>query len=90
MRSRYTAYALGNQAWLQETWHPATRGADLDIGAPVKWFRLQILDTERGGPDDDEGIVEFVAHYKVSGRAQKLRERSRFKRLDGRWYYVGG
>jgi SEC-C motif-containing protein len=34
--------------------------------------------------------VEFVARYKVNGRAFKLQETRRFVKEDGRWYYVDG
>jgi len=34
--------------------------------------------------------VEFVARYKVGGRAFRLHETSRFTREDGRWYYIDG
>ncbi|MBS0554808.1 MAG: hypothetical protein JSS47_20145, partial [Proteobacteria bacterium] len=33
---------------------------------------------------------EFVARFRVGGRAQRLHETSRFVREDGRWYYVDG
>lgn len=89
MRSRFTAYSLGDGDWLRDTWHPATRRSDVGIDASIKWTRLEIVAVEAGGPDDTKGIVEFIAHYKVRGRAQRLHERSRFQRRDG-WYYVAG
>ncbi|MFZ0789698.1 MAG: YchJ family protein [Chromatiaceae bacterium] len=90
MRSRYTAYTQGNADWLRETWHPATRPVSLDLDEPVRWIGLEIVATESGGPHDDRGMVEFVARYKAGGRAQRIQERSRFERLDGRWCYVDG
>ncbi len=90
MRSRYTAYAQRNAAWLWETWHPQTRPSRLDLGESVRWIGLKIVATEAGGPDDDRGTVEFVARYKVGGRAHRVHERSRFERIDGRWCYVDG
>ena len=36
----------------------------------------------------DSAIVEFVARYKIGGRAQRLEETSRFVFEDGRWVYV--
>ncbi len=38
----------------------------------------------------DHAIVEFVARFRVGGRAQRLHERSRFAREQDRWYYVAG
>ena len=40
--------------------------------------------------DPDRDTVEFVARYKVNGRAQRLHEVSRFVREDGRWFYLDG
>jgi len=90
MRSRYTAYSLADTDWLRDTWHPATRRSDVGIDPSIKWTRLEIIATESGGPDDTRGTVEFIAHYKVQGRAHRLHERSRFQRRNGRWYYVTG
>ncbi|CRI66812.1 conserved hypothetical protein [Thiocapsa sp. KS1] len=39
---------------------------------------------------DHEGIVAFVARYKVDGRAQRLHETSRFVKEDWRWFYLEG
>jgi SEC-C motif-containing protein len=90
MRSRYSAYARGNADYLRATWHPTTRRQDLRLHEPVTWIGLSIERTEAGGPDDGEGRVEFVARYKIGGRAHRLRETSRFVRRDDRWYYVDG
>lgn len=90
MRARYSAYARGDGRWLRETWHPATRPTDPGGGVPVRWIGLEVLATAAGGPGDDQGTVEFVARYKLRGRALRLHERSRFRRLDGRWVYVDG
>jgi SEC-C motif-containing protein len=43
---------------------------------------------EAGTPQDSEGIVEFVARYKIGGRAHRLHETSRFLKEDGRWFYL--
>lgn len=89
MRSRYSAYVLGLEAYLLETWHATTRPAGLDLAAdPVKWLGLEVKRHSVLGPDAAE--VEFVARYKVGGRAQRMREQSRFVREGGRWYYADG
>jgi SEC-C motif-containing protein len=90
MRSRYCAYALGRMDYLRETWHPNTRHADFGDSQPVQWLGLQIRATEGGGPDDKTGKVEFVARYKIGGRAYRLHEISDFARVQGRWYYMLG
>ena len=90
MRSRYTAYALLREDYLLATWHASTRPARLDLTAeaPSKWLGLEIKRHEQ--QDAEHAVVEFVARYKVAGRAHRLHEVSRFVREDGRWFYVDG
>lgn len=88
MRSRYAAYARFNGEYLLATWHVSTRPQGLQPEPQAKWIGLKIVRTEDGGPTDESGVVEFLARYKVNGRACRLREASRFKRENGRWYYV--
>jgi SEC-C motif-containing protein len=90
MRSRYTAYSLGREEYLHATWHPTTRRKDLDLDDRVRWIGLKIIRTRDGGPQASEGWVEFVARYKIGGRAHRMHELSRFLRRGGRWFYVGG
>ena len=95
MRSRYTAYATGAIDHVVSTHDAATRG-DVDREGAAQWSRdtewqgLDILDTERGGEDDTDGIVEFVARGVTRGVPFAQRERSRFRKVDGHWYYVDG
>jgi len=90
MRSRYTAYTLRNEDYLLSTWHPSTRPAALGLAdeAPTKWLGLEVKRHEQH--DANHALVEFVARYKVNGRAQRLHETSRFVREGGRWLYVEG
>lgn len=90
MRSRYAAYVLGDEAYLLDTWHAGTRPVSLALndGGQPKWLGLQVRRHEPTSADT--AIVEFVARYKVGGRAHRLHETSRFVREDGRWYYVDG
>lgn len=90
MRSRFEAFRSGDGAWLLASWHPSTRPSSLDLSDNTTWRQLQIVATLRGGPDDDDGIVEFRASYRVAGDHGVLHERSRFVREAGRWYYVDG
>lgn len=88
MRSRYTAYVRGRADYLLQTWHPATRPAALDLDSdPTRWLDLKILRVAAGGAEDAQGIVEFVARYKVGGKASRMHEVSRFVREAGRWFY---
>ncbi|MET3975230.1 YchJ family protein [Cellulosimicrobium sp. BE325] len=93
MRSRYSAFAVGDAEYLRATWHPSTRPADLDLDDDVEWRRLDVVRTEAGGPFDTTGVVEFVAHHRSRtdpADRGRLHEVSRFVREDDRWSYVDG
>ncbi|GAA2022041.1 YchJ family protein [Agromyces tropicus] len=87
MRSRYTAFVVGAAPYLLATWHPSTRPDRLDLDPSIRWRSLEIVRTERGGPLDREGLVEFAARYAADGERGVQRETSRFLRED-RWRYV--
>ena len=89
MRSRYTAYAREDAAYLLATWHSSTRPPVLDFEAPApRWLGLDVRSHVQG--DASHASVEFVARYRLAGRAHRLHERSRFVLDAGRWYYVDG
>lgn len=92
MRSRYVAYVQSRADYLQRTWHASTRPPNLELtdAAGMKWLGLEILNIREGGEGDAAGEVEFVAHYKVRGRAGRLHEISRFIKLEGEWFYLEG
>ncbi len=88
MRSRYSAFAEQNAAYLLASWHASQRPAQLDFEPGCKWLGLELKGARSLGTDRAE--VEFVARSRLAGRGQRLHERSRFVREDGRWYYVDG
>lgn len=92
MRSRYCAYVQANSIYLRDSWHPSTRPAELMLDQlPVpQWLGLKIVRTSGGGAYDAQGEVEFVARYKLGGKAFRLHEISRFVKEQGCWYYVAG
>ena len=90
MRSRYTAFAVMDDEYLTQTWHPDHRPTELDLDPDQTWLRLEILDTEWGGLFDSDGVVEFRAHYTFGRERGMLHERSRFARTEGKWLYVDG
>ncbi|MGD8265528.1 MAG: YchJ family metal-binding protein [Chromatiales bacterium] len=90
MRSRYTAFTLDRIYYLEKTWHRATRPASIETDNNVRWLGLQIRRAEQGGADDEEGVVEFVARYKIDGRGYRLHEISRFAKENGQWLYMDG
>ena len=90
MRSRYSAYVLGREDYLLATWHPATRPAVLELDATPRPQWLGLAVKVHVPLDETHATVEFVARYKLNGRAFRLHETSRFERVDGRWLYVDG
>ena len=89
MRSRYSAFAVGDAGYLLRTWHPAGRPRDLTLDPALRWTRLAVLETEGGGLSDAEGTVRFRAVYTRDGQRGVLAEHSRFTRRGGRWSYAG-
>ena len=83
MRSRYSAFVVGDLDHVFRTWHPRTRPAEIEPDPTLTWTGLTVLDS-------GEDHVEFVATYERSGVAGRRHERSRFERRAGRWCYVDG
>lgn len=95
MRSRYSAFAIGNAQYLLNTLHPNQRQPDefthIKSGLQnIEWTGLTIVDRESGEKDDIEGIVEFVAQYQLRGQPGRLHERSRFLFEQNQWFYLDG
>jgi SEC-C motif domain protein len=88
MRSRFTAFAVQDAAYLLRTWHPDTRPTRIDFDPELRWQGLDVLESVDGSAFHTTGTVTFRAHYKRHGRAGTLEERSRFVRHDGAWVYV--
>jgi len=89
MRSRYAAFVQDRLDYLQQTWHPDTRPDTLEPNPPgLKWLGLRIVAHAR--QDADHATVEFVARYRLAGRATRLHEISRFVRQDRHWLYLDG
>ena len=89
MRSRYTAYTRHDEAYIARTWAPTTRppAAAAAPPDPARWLGLEIRASSAAG---DTATVEFVARYKIGGRAHRLHEISRFVRQNGEWFYLDG
>ncbi|RZU33645.1 YchJ family protein [Blastococcus saxobsidens] len=89
MRARYSAFAVGDPAYLLATWHSTTRPASLELDPAVRWTGLDVLRTAGGGLLEREGTVEFRAHWRTSEGTGDQHEVSRFVREDGAWRYLG-
>ena len=89
MRSRYAAFAVGDEAYLLRTWHPATRPERVGLADAPRWTGLEIVAATAGSAFHSEGTVTFRAHYETAdGGPGTLEEHSRFTRHDGAWVYV--
>lgn len=99
MRSRYSAFAKGDAAYLL-----ATRVTEGDVEDPegpedpaelgrwaktVSWLGLEVREVIASA-DPNEGFVAFTARYLEGEWLVTLAERSRFLRREGRWAYVEG
>ena len=88
MRSRYSAFVLQRRDHLLATWHASTRPETLEFEPQARWLGLQVR--SHRVLDAGHAEVEFVARYRVAGRAVRLHETSRFVCEAGRWFYVDG
>jgi SEC-C motif-containing protein len=89
MRSRYTAFAIGDETYLLESWHSATRPTRSALDPGQRWTGLTVRETTGGGLFDVEGTVAFEATYQQGSRRSSVRENSHFAREDGAWRYTG-
>ena len=93
MRSRYTAYVRAEVDWVFDTHDPRTRDVTKEAirewSERAKWQGLSVLSTEAGSAEDREGVVTFEARF-LDGGLQFHRERSTFRRHEGKWVYVSG
>ena len=93
MRSRYTAYTQGLIDYIEATQsgiESFDRAAAQRWADESEWIGLEIRATRRGRRGQPDGTVEFVARYRDAQGEQALDEVSRFRRVQGRWLYVGG
>ncbi|WP_051198608.1 YchJ family protein [Gordonia shandongensis] len=90
MRSRFTAFAVGDETHLLATWHADTRPESCPTDPDTRWLHLAVDDVVDGSPFHTAGVVEFTAVYRDADGRGTLRERSRFVRESGAWFYVDG
>ena len=92
MRSRYSAHALAESAYLLETWHPDFRPQRLELDSRIRWLGLNIISSEQRG---QRTVVEFEASLLLDGEVSSMHERSAFifqqgNFRQGRWLYTSG
>jgi SEC-C motif-containing protein len=94
MRSRYTAYTIGEIDYILDTHDPETV-SDVSIDSVLAWSGssiwkgLEIIRTKGGKVRDKKGTVEFKAYYTAEEKNQIHHEKSQFIKIKGRWYYHG-
>jgi SEC-C motif domain protein len=95
MRARYSAFVRQEIDFILNSVSPSRR-KDFDRGGIEEWSRnsewagLEIVSTEKGGPQDDTGKVEFIARYTQNGEKQEHHEQASFVKLTGKWYFDDG
>ena len=95
MRSRYTAYATKAIDYIVETClRDDEHGIDIEStkrwSEKSTWLGLKILKTEKGGPADEEGMVEFKATFVMDGLREDHHEKASFIKKDGVWLFAEG
>ena len=88
MRSRYSAYCLGDVNYLQATTHDHTwKDEELkfiqDWADNSHWQHLEIVEAL-------EDVIEFKAYYIFEGKQHMHHERSSFLKVNDMWKYVDG
>jgi SEC-C motif-containing protein len=94
MRSRYSAFVLGNIEYLMKSHHSTTRPEAekeeiLKWAKAVDWIRLEVLSCSNGLENDPEGTVEFKAYFKENSIVSVIHEDSKFIREHNYWVYLG-
>lgn len=93
MRSRYTAYVIGNIDYVLDTTLPSMKdGVNVDAtrswSEDSTWKGLTVHSAEKGTADDEFGYVDFTAMYIYLNETKEHREQAFFKKEDDRWYFV--
>jgi SEC-C motif-containing protein len=89
VRSRYSAFAVGDADYLLRTWSRRTRPARIQFDGTRRWTGLDVIGRTGGSAFQTEATVEFRAHYRRAGVPGEQRENSRFVREGGVWVYQG-
>ena len=91
MRSRYSAYVLKDDAYLLKTWQKEHCPLEplFDIQDKTQWMGLTIKSFHEN-KTQKSATVEFVAIYKINGKAHRLHEISNFVIENDQWVYVDG
>lgn len=95
MRARYSAYVSAKMDFVFDTTHPDHRQGYDHAGTKEwaessEWLGLEIVDTKKGGVDDETGEVEFIARFNEKGVPREHHENAQFKKDTGQWFFTDG
>ena len=94
MRSRFSAHVEKQPTYILNTYGERMRAnikiEEIKLGLNgIEWEELEILSVSKGQFLDEEGLVEFLAHYRQGVEQLTMHERSLFRKEHGLWRYVG-
>lgn len=95
MKARYSAYVGAQMDFVFETTHPDHRQnydheGTKEWAESSEWLGLEIIETKKGGVNDESGEVEFIARFNEKGVPREHHENAEFKKDSGRWYFSEG
>jgi len=95
MRSRYSAFVIGDLEYIEKTAAGEARlafnrSSVEKILGQTQWLDLSILNVQSGLEGDATGYVTFKVRFKENGRLYEQTERSEFRRIGDDWRYWKG
>ncbi len=100
MRSRFSAYALKLTDYIIQTTSPQKLKESKDLKkwkAEILFFcentifeNLEILEFIPPNEQEKKAFVTFKAHLKQNDIDVSFTEKSRFEKIDGKWFYLDG
>jgi len=95
MRSRYSAYTKAKIDYIKETMTgPALKKfnyqSSMEWATESIWLKLEVLNHKIDKKDSNIAYVEFKAFYIINNLPQLLHEKSKFKRINEKWFYYSG
>ena len=95
MRARYTAFVRHDIDFIMNSLSPA-RKKDIDRKGVEEWSNdtqwegLEIVGSQKGGPTDETGQVEFIARFRDKEEIQEHHELASFLKIKGSWCFEDG
>jgi SEC-C motif domain protein len=83
MRSRYTAFTLGDKNYLFASWHSDYKPKSLELDSSIHWLNLEIITC-------GIGKVHFKAYSLLGDQVFVMEEKSSFEQLGEQWFYTNG